>query len=191
MKVLRATVFPRPVKGSFPLTTVVRDIDMTESLEAIRDYAEALDRTSLVVSDLFELPDDTDIVAATLAAERRVRKDVERNMATLFHWDAMTLEVTRPTSVISPTLPAPLGEEDAGVTLEALAEHPGYKGHAVVVICEDWTILAMRHGKIGKLRSGVRTLLEGAAEKIIPSSMATPKDEALIREIDLVLGTTN
>jgi hypothetical protein len=189
MKVLRSTIFPRPVKGAFPVTTVVRDLDMTVPLEEVRTSAEELDRSVLVLSDLFEVPDDTDTVAATLAAERRIRKDAERNMAMLFHWDAMAMKVTNPRSVISPTLPAPLGEADVRHVLDALAKHPDYRGHAIVAICEDWTIVAMRYGRIGKLGPNVRRLLEGAQEKIVSTKHATPRDEALMREIDLALGT--
>jgi len=186
MKVLRTTIFPRPVKGAAPMTTIVRDIDMTEPLENVRDGAEALDRSALVISDLFDLPDGTEILQATLEAERRIRKDAEKHMATLFHWDAMACEATVRGSIISPTIPAPLGEEDVGCTLEALAKHPGYKGQSVVVICEDWTILVMRDGVVLPLGPNARQILEGAQEKIISAENVGPKDVALMHEIDQV-----
>jgi len=188
MRVLRTTIFPRPVKGAAPVTTIVRDVDMTEPLEKVRDGAEALDRSALVVSDLFDLPDGTEILQATLEAERRIRKEAEKAMAVLFHWDAMAIESTRPGSVISPTFPAPLGETDVRYTLAALSRHPGYRGHSIVVICDDWTVLAMRGGEIVQLGPNARTLLEGAKEKIVTSDNVSPRDAALVREIGLALG---
>ncbi len=190
MRALRITIFPRPVRGSTPVTTVIRDIDVNEPLEWIRNRTEVVDHRVLVLSDVFDLPDGTSIVEATLSAERRIRKDTERHMATLFHWDAMSLEISSPTGVISSTMPAPLDEDDVRYVLEVLAKHPAYRGQAVVVICKGWeVILGMRYGRVGKLGANVRPILEGAQEKV--TNQPTPRDEALVREIDLALGTTN
>jgi hypothetical protein len=193
VRVLRSTLFPPPVKGSAPITTVLIESNVTEPFEKVIAGAVEVDLASLVVFDLFDVPEATSIVEATFEAQRRMEATgkTERHMATMFHWDAMAIEASRPGGVVSMTKPSPLPEADVRYVLIKLSRHPAYGGHAVVAICDDWTILGMRHGRVGKLGPNARPLLEGAREKVATSGAMSPRDEALVREIDLALGTTN
>lgn len=107
---------------------------------------------TLVVHDIFEMSDDTDIGEATLEGMRRLqeRAELERDMALSYHWNGEYLRRVNEGGLLMNDQPAPIPAEDYRGVLAQLADHPNYKHQRIVVVTEDGTILEMLDGEINE-----------------------------------------
>jgi hypothetical protein len=150
MRVLRATMYPSPNVGA-RLTTVIRECDLNCPLaEAVADATAPLDPPAFIATEIFAVPEDTSIEAATLEAKRRLgeRLDRECNQAIGFFYYAQALTRCAANGVVSATAPAPLDADELAEIAAALAKHPAYRRQTVVQIAEDGRVVRLTAGKV-------------------------------------------
>jgi hypothetical protein len=145
VQVLRSSLYIQI--GVPPMHTVVRDEDVTVPLPEMQKQMEAFSQ-GYVHSEIFEMPDGTDIIAAGVEGQRRYEADKlrEHNMALLFLWDTERLDVTSDTGTIAATKPTPLSVEDIKTVLAQIPKHPLYTHQTVVAIAADGNIVTLRDG---------------------------------------------
>lgn len=150
-RAVRATMYPPPGYPGRLVMTVVRDVDVTVSLE---EYVAKVAQPGLfTLFDVFDVRDDCSIERATEMACERQRQRAEREtaMALFYHWNAGRLPMLRPGGVTTATRPAPLSVEELTEAMKQLARHPDYRSHTVIAIAEDGTVLSMRNGEVAVL----------------------------------------
>jgi len=112
-----------------PLTTVVRDEDMKDTLESVRTQMDQNDDL-FVISDIFTMADGT-IEQATVQAMSRIEEQGERNMAILYFWCAKTFPMLASNGTILIPDPSPLTYEQAEYALTRLAARDDYDNYTV------------------------------------------------------------
>lgn len=139
MRIIRNTLYIPP--GMEPMTITVKELDVSSKKPAPGMFH---------VVDVFEAPDDTSDVTASLLSARRQQEEAEdeMNMAILFYWDQMALETVNPGGVLSASKPAPLTVEQLEYTLKLLAHSPAYKGQTILVISKDLQLVRMVNGEV-------------------------------------------
>lgn len=129
-------------------TFVVLEKDLTVSAE---QYLKDLPRTPglFSVTEAVDSP-DMDLVTATawIANYVQERRDIERDMAILYYWDAQMLRMLNAGGPCVNTRPAPLTVEQIQVVFEQLKHHPNYTGNTVLTIAKDLTPVQLRAGEI-------------------------------------------
>lgn len=143
MRVLRSSAYSPALK---PLTTVMRDSDVIDTLESIRAGIPREDDV-LVITDLFEMEDGV-IEAATHAALARLNRDEERNMAILYFWATMTLRSVTDEGMLVMPAPAPLSEEQVRAVFEQIVQHSAYRHQHVEIPAADGTRIVIEDGVI-------------------------------------------
>lgn len=129
-----------------PTTVVVPEDAMTDTLESIRLRATDDLRGMLIVTDIFDAPDDAGMLEVTkVGMDRWSEADQmrESNMAVLYHWVVRYFTMTTRTGVIVTEHPAPLSSENVRLVLEQLGKHPGIGERTVVVTTEDMTVVIL------------------------------------------------
>jgi hypothetical protein len=127
MRVLRQSAwagYDRP-----PLTTVVRDSDVVDTLESVRTQLDQ-DDDVFVTSDIFDMPDGG-VESATVAAMDRVNARAELNMAILYFCSAKTFPMLSTGGTILIPDPSPLTYEQAEFVLNRLAARQDYDNYRV------------------------------------------------------------
>ena len=101
-----------------------------------------------MLTDIFEVDDDADIVEATLEATRRQQEVLQReaDQALLYYWDAAKFGQLAAGGVLTGTLPCPLSADEIETVLVQLAAHPEYRGQTIIAIAEDQTVVMMKDG---------------------------------------------
>lgn len=147
MRVLRSTMYGPELS---PLTTVVRDSDVTDTLESVRFGAPDSVPELFVATEIFEM-DEASIESATTTALERMAPlhDDERNMAILFYWATAHLRLTKRGSgmLIMPAR-APLSDTQVRATFEQILKHPIYQGQSVQSTAQDGTVVRIEDGEI-------------------------------------------
>ena len=112
MRILRSSLYP-PIPLP-PITTVVRASDVLYSLEAVQE--DLIDKSigTLVIFEIFEMPDGVTIEQAALEAERRriAKVQREKDQAMLYYWSLMHLRRLNPHGIMMSDRPAPLDAEE-------------------------------------------------------------------------------
>jgi hypothetical protein len=146
MRVLRSSAFPK--LHAEPMTTVVRDEDVRDTLESMRAQLLELQPEVFKTFDLFEMPDGS-IEQATFKALERMDKEREKDQAVLFFWvaDHMFNAVSSKGAVISPNT-APLTVEQIAEALEQIARHPRYVEQFVSQLSEDGRTVKLVKGEV-------------------------------------------
>jgi hypothetical protein len=132
MRILRS-VMVTPMPELERMMVVVRDVDMAVPLEEINATGEF----GFVLEEIFEMPDDTSILNATIEAERRTNPEDERNMAILYYWTHMHFVMLKPGGIVMSTQPAPLSEEQIRYVWGMLASLTDYEGYNFKTITKD------------------------------------------------------
>lgn len=135
-----------------PITVVMRDIDMKVKPE----YFEAENMSGMgdgafIITDIFDIPDDSDIEAATLIAilrQREISGLDEANMAVLYYYDADAFDRLKPGGVLTTSRPSPLSREQIEYVLLRLRDHPNYKGYTISCHDREFNLITLRDGKI-------------------------------------------
>lgn len=145
IRVLRLTIHPI---GDSPVTTVMLESDVIDTLESIRHHMTS-EFPSLVTSDIFEMPDGTDIGAATIEAVNRMDEQAETHMEVLYMWTLMQWRGMAPKGILLAPKPAPLTRDQVTLVLRQLANHPAYNNdRTVVIIANDLTVVTLRGGNV-------------------------------------------
>lgn len=146
MRIMRTSVWAS--YEASPLVTVVRDCDVIDTLESIRDHVEGPgDEGAFFIHDIFTM-EDTDIVEATFAANERIDGEKERNMAVLYFWSKDMLNLVRPGGLLATEQHAPLPAEDVAYVLHRLHECDEYEQQTVAVVSEDSRTITMIEGEV-------------------------------------------
>lgn len=140
MRVLRASCYATP--GLPPITTVVRDCDIVDTLESAR--VASLVPGALVLHDLFEVDRGTNIRSATMQAVERIDAEQEGNMAVLYHYNGQWLGNVSSGGVLTATRPAPLTPDEIEVVFDQLKSHPNYDGQLIASPSNDGTLVQMK-----------------------------------------------
>lgn len=145
MRALRSTLYSPALE---PMTIVVRDSDITDTLESARV------RTAMpgffVATDLFEIDGEADIVVATVAATLRqeAMRDDERNMAIQFYWATAQFQLVSRTGHVIMPLPAPLSVEQVRTVFEQITQHPDYTEQSVTATTKDGVHVHIEKGEV-------------------------------------------
>lgn len=139
------------VMGKPPLTLVMPEDSVVDTLESIRTGASAdLDRI-LIVADIFEIADDADTQQITAEGMRRWTPEVqliERNMSVLYHYTVSQFPLVGPKGTIASRRVAPMSSANVRLVFEQLAQHPDYGERTIISLAEDMTPVIMRGGTI-------------------------------------------
>jgi hypothetical protein len=144
VKAIRVSMYP-PHPPHDPTTVVVREQDITVSIEDLVQQTAAGQPGVFHVFDQFDSNDD--IVRTSIHGAERIR-DEERNMAVLYYWLASFLPRMNPSGYLATKDPAPLGVVDIETTLAELAKHPNYRPDVTVrVRAKDGSLVDLLDGK--------------------------------------------
>lgn len=147
MKALRMTFFSPELD---PVTTVVLEDSLTKEIkEAAREIEESA-AGAFVITDIFNVPDGSDLVYTGLTAQQRAsdRIERERDMALTYYYDAGQFGMLGVGGTLTMTRPAPLSAAELEVPLRQLARHPLYRDFIVMAISEDARLIRMQRGEI-------------------------------------------
>jgi hypothetical protein len=119
-----------------PLTTVLVEADLKDTLEATRESLHEYATTSLVTFDIFDIFDYDGLEEATDIALRRYteRMEAEMHMATTYHWVIIQLPVLNEAGIVMTKDRTPLNREDTVEVLMQLGSHPDLKPRQRVVV---------------------------------------------------------
>lgn len=158
MRVLRSSCWSRPDRP--PIMGVVLDGDTSDTLESeLLKLTEGVPE-ALILSEIFEMPDGTDIEAATWEATRRTNGTVaqgEKHQVFLYFWLVRLWSGGDPQTEGKPAnsgalmagdQPMPLSVDEIKVVFAQLAQHPGYDDFILSYLAKDGTPVTMRHGEI-------------------------------------------
>ena len=135
MRAMRSTLYPPSLEG---MTIVVRERDMAMPLEEI-----AADEFGFTIMDIFEVPDDYDIMQTTEVAFERFKPlvDDEKNMAIMFYWSFAKFEIVAKNGVLMNTELAPLSPEQVEYVHKALKRLDEYDGFIFITPANDGTLV--------------------------------------------------
>lgn len=148
MRVLRTSVYMDADHP--PLTTVVRDCDLADTIESAAHQLESSHQTPgvLVLNEVFEVQDEFgDIVEVTAVALQRIDSAREKNMALLYHWAGDTLASLTDTGVLVMDKPAPLDRVSMLLVFGQLKQHPNYREQTVIGFDSDGEEVRMDAGE--------------------------------------------
>lgn len=131
MKILRATTYP----PSFtPLTVVVRECDVSVPLEEVGG-----EEFGFLITDIFELDGEPDIMYATMIAGNRqgAMKDRERNQALLFYWTLDQFRILKDGGSVVSDKPMPLKADEIRQVWKQLAKLDEYRDFDFLAIPSD------------------------------------------------------
>lgn len=144
MYVLRTTLYTNP---DLPMCVVVREGDV----ESFGDILDARPTDTFLTHEIFEVPDDSDIVQVTAHALARLTDAVlchERNMAISFFWHTQTLASVLPGGTVANTQTSPLSAQEILQVFAQIAKHPNYNRHTVMSFAEDMTPVQLVNGEV-------------------------------------------
>lgn len=144
MRVLRSSCFVDMVHP--PLTTVVRDKDIRDTLESAAISSQQ--PGTLVVHDIFEMPDHATIQHATRKAMQRIDLKREQNMAVLFFWSLGHFRLLTKGGTLFMDKPAPLTPEDIRYVFEQLKVEPSYNDFRLTSIAYTGERVRLVEGEI-------------------------------------------
>lgn len=130
-----------------PLTVVLRDSDVIDTLESIHHGGQNDD--TFVVADIFDMP-DANIADATVEALRRFDDAVKRreqDMAIRYFWVVQMLPLINTNGVILSDKPAPLTRDELAYVEERIAAHSNYDGQTTIVFDETGARYEFKNGK--------------------------------------------
>lgn len=152
MRVLRSSMWADP--DNDPATIIVRDSDVTDSLESIREQlldpptGAGSEYRPFVTFDIFEMK-DAEILGATQEAAQRQDLDRERDMAILFFFATQTvLPITNANGLWIAPDPSPLSLDQIELALNQVAMHPVYEQQKVVFLSEDGERITLENGEV-------------------------------------------
>lgn len=144
MRVLRSSLFASMSQP--PLTTVVRDCDVRDSLESIA--ISSRQPGCLITHDIFDVPRSTSIQASTRLAMLRMDKRLEQNMAVLFFWTLRQLRVLRSGGTVMMDKRAPLLVEDIRYVFDQLRQEKSYDDFTIVAFAQDGEMVRIKEGQV-------------------------------------------
>jgi hypothetical protein len=130
--------------GMPPLTVVLRDSDLEDTIESSVLKMKDAFPTDYVHIDVFDMPDGG-IVEATAEAMRRGNPERENNMSTLFHWTVQNFRLQQGDKPLllapkpgAPDYPWPLTKDEIVAVYEQVVKHPAFNDHIIVIgVSED------------------------------------------------------
>lgn len=154
MRYLRLSLYGDPRN---PLTTVVRESDLIDTLESIRErqVREINEGGGFACSEIFEGADALEEV--TVAAAANIDREHERHLAIAFFWYLGVMQSGRQNAVILPNplgegYPAPMSGDEAWDVFEQMTRAPTYRPDIRAEIhCQDGTKLQVHEGKVSEL----------------------------------------
>lgn len=146
MRVLRSTMYGPELA---PVTTVLRDSDVVDTLDSIRTSMPDSVPEGFIATEIFEM-DEASIESATTAALGQMAPlhDDERNMAILFYWAAQHLRITSERGMLVMPAAAPLTEVQVRTVFEQIVKHPNYQHQLVQSTAQDGTVVVIKDGVI-------------------------------------------
>lgn len=179
------------------MVSAIREEDLAEGLtpEAAAESQRlgAASNGAFVACTTLVVPEGTDIVGATIAANAWATGDATRlaNLAMLFYWNQSRLEQVNPGGLLSGTIPVPQASvEDLERTLVALSRSPAYRDQRIVAIAgvpsasATTTPVAMRRGVVARLGADAAALLAS-----MKGAGLRPKaTDRLVQIVDKALG---
>lgn len=146
MRALRSSIYVRAHEP--PLTTVVLESDVIDTLESIRHTH--LQPGALVIHDIFDSA--SDIVSATTEAMQRFKANAlqEAQQALLYYWTVSKWGLLHQGGMIFMDEPAPLSREEIEVVFAQLAQHPEYEDFHVVTHTREMDRVDLIGGEIQK-----------------------------------------
>lgn len=166
---------------------------LTPAAAAETQRLDAASHGGFVASETIIVPDGTDLIGATLAAQAWAAGDADRlaNLAMLFYWNQSHLGQVNPGGLLSGTIPVPRASvEDLERTLVALSRSPTYRDQRIVAIAgvpsssASTTPVAMRRGVVARLGADAAALLAS-----MKGSGLRPKaTDRLVQIVDLAIG---
>jgi hypothetical protein len=146
MRVLRSSMFSPALE---PMTVVIRDSDVIDTLDSIRAGAKDEAPHYFVAHDIFETEDGSIEKAAAFAMIRmEERADDERNMALQFYWATAQFQLLSGDGTLIMPEPAPLTPEQIRVVFEQIVEHPDYDHQSVQATAKDGTVVTIENGEV-------------------------------------------
>lgn len=154
--ILRTTLYPPDGQGP---TLVMREIDLKDRFDDAVKQASTPLPGAFIAIETFDMSGEPSILEATFEAERRhaERKQIEDNMAILYHWDSACLRQVSDTGLVAPTRPAPLSLEDIETTLVQIAHHPYYCHQTVMAFTKEGVMVSMRDGICRRSEMNIRS----------------------------------
>lgn len=146
MRVLRSSMFSPALE---PLTVVIRDSDVIDTLESIRVGAKDEALHYFIAHDIFETEDGS-VEKATAFAMIRMeeRAEDERNMALQFYWATAQFQLLSEGGTLIMPEPAPLTPEQIRTVFEQIVLHPDYRNQHVQATAKDNTVVTIENGEV-------------------------------------------
>lgn len=146
MRALRTSVWGSP--NDPPLTVIARQCDVSIPVEEVAP--EHWEVGFFLISDIFDVPDDTSLERATyLGAERASqRQREERDMAMAYFWYVTILRRINAGGTMQAAEAAPLSRADLEVVLRQVASHPNYRSQRIIMLDADGAEVTLEDGKI-------------------------------------------
>lgn len=146
MRVLRSSMYSPALA---PMTVVIRDSDVTDTLESIRFGAIGHEPDAFVVTDLFETIDGgIDQATAFAMIRMEERAEDERNMALQFYWATAQFQLLSGGGTLIMPEPAPLTPEQVRIVFEQIAKHSDYDHQSVQATAKDGTVVRIENGEV-------------------------------------------
>ncbi len=152
-RVLRSSMYRGPFDPA-PVTMVTRERDAKVPLETMAKELEDLPSVFLIVSDIFEVDEDTynNFPKATIAGMRRLQDSTielaERNMAVAFFWNANAIRRINNGGTLAATKPAPLSRDQLITVMRQLCKLSYYEGQTIIQIDQDGVVVTMKDGRV-------------------------------------------
>lgn len=145
-RALRTIFFGDPSRP--PLLTVAMERDFEASLEvSMHDLREST-TDSLLLMDVFEVPDgELETAIGPLAIPSQEQQERHKNMAVLYYYDVQSLGVCAADGMVMQTIPSPLSKDEIVEVLKQVCRNPAYKAQTLHAICEDGSHVKVRKGE--------------------------------------------
>lgn len=143
MRILRSTFYAPDLT---PMSTVVRDSDVIDTLEGVRESVKT--PGYFTVFEIFDVDGDIGIEEATHAAGKRINFDDEKNQAIQFYWACAQFQLASENGHVIMPEPAPLTSDQVRVVFDQIKDHPDYKHQTVVATSREADIITLRDGKV-------------------------------------------
>lgn len=141
MKVFRSTLYPPSIDD--PITVVAALSSLAEPVEQVMADMERIGE--FVVSEVFEVPDDTQDPRLTVEGMKRQIANAadERNMAISYYWNAVKLGLLVEGGALFNPSPAPLSVDQIRTVLRQLHKHPSYNKQIITCISKDIRVVRL------------------------------------------------
>lgn len=145
MRILRSTMYAPDLT---PITTVVRDSDMIDTLESVRESVKT--PGYFCTFEIFDVPEDMEIETVTMVAMERLTAlgEAPRNQAIQFYWATMQFQLVSDDGAVIMPEPAPLSTDQVVEVFQQIPDHPDYKRQTLVASSMEGEVITLSAGKV-------------------------------------------